>query len=106
MTVIDIVLMAPGEISTELGSRLKTRRLSLRMTQQELAQRAGLNVGTVKNLESKTGACTLDTVIRVSVALGLAAHFEPLFEQKPRSIAQMEQIAEAPRLRARRSRRP
>jgi transcriptional regulator with XRE-family HTH domain len=103
--MIDIKLMSPKEIVVELGSRLKSRRLSLRVTQEELAQRAGLNVGTIKNLEAKTGACTLDTVVRASVALGLADHFEQIFIVKPKSIAQMEQIAQAPKLRARRSRR-
>jgi transcriptional regulator with XRE-family HTH domain len=103
--MLAVIMMSPGELAAELGSRLKARRLSLRVTQEELAERAGLSVGTVKNLEAKAGASALDTVIRVSIALGLADHFEPLFVVKPRSIAQMEQLAEAPRQRARRSRR-
>jgi len=98
--------MTPREVAAQVGSRLKARRLSLRMSQAELADRAGLSVGTVKNLEAKTGACSLDTVVRASVALGLVEHFEPLFLVTPKSIAQMEQIAEAPRQRARRKRRP
>lgn len=97
--------MTPQEVVAEIGSRLKSRRLSLRMTQVDLAERAGLNVGTVKNLEAKTGTCSLETVVRASVPLGLVEHFEPLFVVKPRSIAQMQQIAEAPRRRARRKRR-
>lgn len=104
--MIDIKLMSAGEIAAEMGSRLKSRRLSLRMTQVELAERAGLNVGTVKNLEAKTGTCALDTVVRASVPLGLVEHFESLFLVKPKSIAQMEQVATAPRQRARRKRRP
>ena len=103
--MIDITLMSAQEVTAEIGSRLRSRRLSLRMTQVELAERAGLNVGTVKNLEAKTGTCTLETVVRASVALGLVEHFESLFLVRPKSIAQMEQIAEAPRQRARRRRR-
>ena len=103
--MIDIRLMSPAEISAEVGSRLRSRRLSLRMTQDELARRAGLNINTIRNLEAKTGACALDTIIRASVALGLVDNFEQLFGTKPKSIAQMEQAAEAPRLRARRGRR-
>jgi transcriptional regulator with XRE-family HTH domain len=85
-----------------MGSRLRSRRLSLRMTQDELAGRAGLNINTIRNLEAKTGACTLDTIIRASVALGLVDNFEQLFGAKPKSIAQMEQAAQAPGQRARR----
>lgn len=102
--MIDIKLMSSGEIAAELGTRLRAHRLQLRLTQQELAERAGLNVGTVKNLETKTGASTLDTVIRAVQALGLANHFEPLFVVKAMSIAQMAQAAAAPRQRARRKR--
>jgi len=102
--MIDITLMSSAELSAELGARLKRRRLSLRMTQQELAKRTGLNVGTVKNLEAKTATCTLDTLVRIAGVLGLAGEFEALFVVKAKSIAQMEQVATAPRLRARRRR--
>ena len=104
--MIDIQLMSSGEISTELGARVRRRRLSLRMTQEEVAQRAGLSVGTVKNLETRMRASTFDSVVRISLALGLADQFEHLFAAKPKSIAQMEQVACAPRQRARRSRHP
>jgi len=96
--MIDIKLMSPSEIAVELGYRLKSRRLALRMTQEELAARTDLNVGTIKNLEAKTTGSTLDS------ALGVSDQFETLFVEKPKSISQMEQVATAPRVRARRSR--
>ena len=102
---MDFMLMSSDELAAVLGARLKSRRLSLRMTQDEVARRAGLFVGTVKNLESRASASTLDSVIRITLALGMADQFEQLFATKPRSIAQMEQDAKAPRMRARRSRR-
>jgi transcriptional regulator with XRE-family HTH domain len=102
--MIAIKLMSPAEISVELGYRLKSRRLALRMTQEELAARTDLNVGTIKNLEAKTAGATLDTLIRIASALGVSDQFETLFVEKPKSISQMEQVATAPRVRARRSR--
>lgn len=100
------MLMSSAEIAAELGARLRRRRLQLRITQQELAARAGVSVGTVKNLETKSSASALDTVIRVGQALGLAEHFDPLFAIQAKSIAQMARTAEAPRKRARRKRLP
>jgi transcriptional regulator with XRE-family HTH domain len=102
--MIAIKLMSPAEISIELGYRLKSRRLALRMTQKELAARTDLNVGTIKNLEAKTAGSTLDTLIRIAGVLGVSDQFETLFLEKPKSISQMEQVATAPRVRARRSR--
>jgi transcriptional regulator with XRE-family HTH domain len=101
--MIDIQLMSAAELSAELGARLKKRRLALRITQQEVADRAALSVGTVKNLEARPSGCTLDTLIRIARVLSLAHQFETLFVVTPKSIAQMEQVATAPRMRARRS---
>lgn len=102
--MIDIKLMSPAEVSAELGSRLKSRRLALRMTQEELAARTDLNVGTIKNLEAKAAGSTLGTLIRIASVLGVSDQFETLFVVRPMSISQMEQVATAPRMRARRSR--
>jgi transcriptional regulator with XRE-family HTH domain len=102
--MISVKLMSAAEISVELGHRLKNRRLALRMTQEELAARADLNVGTIKNLEAKAAGSTLDTLIRIASALGVSDQFETLFVSRPKSISQMEQVATAPRVRARRSR--
>lgn len=99
--MINIKLMASAEISAALGTRLKGQRLTLRMTQAELAERSGLNVGTVKNLEAKTATCSLDTLIRIALVLGVVDQLAGLFVATPKSIAQMEQIATAPRTRAR-----
>lgn len=104
--MIDTKMMSSDEIATELGSRLRAHRLQLRVTQQELAARAGVNVNTVKNLESRPGASSLETMIRVAQALGLSDPFESLFMISSRSIAQMAEQAQAPRLRARRKRSP
>jgi transcriptional regulator with XRE-family HTH domain len=104
--MIDINLMTPAEVASELGQRLRRQRLALRLTQAEVAQRAGLNVGSVKNLESRAGASSLETAIRVVLVLGLIDQFETLFAVKPISIAQMEMASEAPRARARRRKRP
>lgn len=104
--MIDIILMAPAEIAAELGQRLRRRRLALRLTQAELAQRAGLNVGSVKNLESRAGASSLETLIRVVLVLGMIDQFQTLFAVQSLSIAQMEMASEAPRARVRRRKRP
>jgi hypothetical protein len=65
----------------------------------------GSRVTTIKNLEAKTARSTLDTLIRIAGVLGVSDQFETLFVEKPKSISQMEQVATAPRVRARRSRR-
>jgi transcriptional regulator with XRE-family HTH domain len=58
-----------AEQETLLGERLKALRLAQNLDQITLAQRAGMSVGTLKNLEGGAGS-TLKTLIAVLRILG------------------------------------
>lgn len=96
---MDIGFATAEEIATELGRRLKGARLAQALQQADLAQRAGVSVGTVKTLE-KTGQSTLVSLIRVAQALGLVDDLQPVFALKIHSIAEMEQAERSRRQRA------
>jgi transcriptional regulator with XRE-family HTH domain len=98
--MVDFGLATYAEVCAEIGARLRAQRLAQRLTQQELAARAGVNVGTVKNLEKKIMTASLESIVRVALVLGLADHLQPLFALQVKSIAQMEQAEHAKRLRA------
>ena len=61
--------------------------------------RAGLSIGTVKNIENK-GQSSIESVVRLGLALGLADHFQELFNLQVKSIAQMDQVEQSKRIRA------
>lgn len=104
--MLDFGFAAEQEIRMELGQRLRVQRLALRLSQAELAERAGMSASTVKLLETH-GRCTLENFIRIVMALGLADQLQPLFLLQLRSIEQMEQAEVAQRRRApRRAARP
>jgi transcriptional regulator with XRE-family HTH domain len=103
--MFDFALATTPEICAELGQRLRARRLGLGWSQAELAQRAGLSSGTVKNLERK-GQASLDSFIHVVSALGLGDDLRELFLVEMVSIAAMEKAELGNRLRAPRKRRP
>lgn len=88
-----------GEIRRELGSRLKAQRLARNLGQKELAARAGVSAGTVKNLEKK-GQSSLESLIRIVSALDLVDELATLFVLRTRSIAEMERAALGGRSRA------
>lgn len=101
-----IILASSVEIMHTLGHRLRAQRLAQGLAQRELAQMAGLSLGAVRKLEHN-GQSSLDTLIRLAQALGLAGELETLFALKRQSIAQMEQAATASqRQRAPRRRSP
>lgn len=100
---MDPALATPNEILHELGGRLRQQRLAQQLSQQELAAMAGVALGTIKKLEN-SGGSSLETVVRVVQALGLADELQPLFVLKRNSIAQMLQAAQPLRQRAPRKR--
>ncbi len=97
--MLDIGFATPEEVRRELGTRLKAQRLAQGIAQEELGARAGVSIGTVKNLENK-GQASLESLLRIAMALGLADHFQALFAMQAKSIAQMEQAETSRRFRA------
>jgi transcriptional regulator with XRE-family HTH domain len=97
--MLDFGFASEREARFELCQRLRAQRLVQGLSQAELAERAGLSVSTVKLMEAKA-QCTLENFMRVVIGLGLADELQALFVFQPKSIAQMEQAAQASRVRA------
>lgn len=92
----NISLMRPPEVVLELGARLQQHRLQLNLTQAELAQRVGISVPTVSNLENGKNT-SLETFISVVFALGLQQELQELFNKKTMTIAELEQLYAKPK---------
>jgi len=97
--MLDFGFATEQEVRLELGRRLRYQRLLKDISQEELAVRAGISSSTIKLIETK-GQSTLENFIRVLLALDLVAEMQTLFESKPVSIAMMERIQKAQRMRA------
>lgn len=87
---MDFKLATSAEILEQLGSRLREQRLLQGLAQQDLAAMAGVSRGALRNLELNSGASSLETLVRVAQALGLAGELQPLFAPQVRSIAELE----------------
>ena len=96
--MLDFTFATPTELCVEIAQRLKAQRMRLELSQPELAQRAGVALGTVSGFE-KTGKATLETSLRLVVALGLTKELESLFLQKPTSIKELEEASKPLRQR-------
>ena len=65
---MDYYIVSDSTILKELGERLRKLRLRKNITQEDLAERALLSVGTIKSLE--TGKAKLSTLVAVLRELG------------------------------------
>lgn len=96
--MLDFTFATPSELCKEIASRVKAQRMRLEFSQPELAERAGVALGTVSGFEN-TGKATLETLFRLVIALDLTKELEPLFLQKPMSIKELEEASKPMRQR-------
>ena len=75
--IIDFSVATSGQIEAALCKRLESIRLSRNMTQQLLAEEAGVSLRTIGRLEKGQGV-SLDTFIRVLTALRIQQSLESL----------------------------
>lgn len=90
----------PDDIAKELGRRLKTARMLRGISQRELATNAGLSASTISALEMK-GRGSIESLIRLAVAVGLHEDVKALFKLTVRSIAAIERSETRKRKRQR-----
>ena len=96
-TMISFNLMAPEDIATEIALRLKNRRLAQNLTQEGLARRSGVALGTLKKFE-RTGQIALVSFIRLVITLKDEAALENiLLEQKFETLDEILQSGKKPK---------
>ena len=100
MTNIDFNLISPHDVMLSVAQRAKTLRLEQNITQQELADKVGIAIGTIKRFE-KTGEIQFNHLLRVALVLGRLEELVNLFApvDVPVSLYELKDIK--PRQRAR-----
>ncbi len=78
------------EIIQILSTRLRKYRLTKNMTQKELAFAADVGFSTIQRLENGQSV-SLDSFVKIVMALGAVQELSPLFFKKMSSIADLEQ---------------
>lgn len=98
-----LFLSTPSEICAMLALRLRAVRLQRNVSQQDLAQRVGTSLSTIRRFEAQ-GQGTLDLVMRIAQALHCTQGLDALFVQEPQSIADLQMQSQgAQRQRARKA---
>jgi transcriptional regulator with XRE-family HTH domain len=75
--IIDFSIATSTQIEAALCKRLESIRLSRNITQARLAEEAGVSTRTIGRLEKGQGV-SLDTFIRIMMALGIQQSLEAL----------------------------
>jgi transcriptional regulator with XRE-family HTH domain len=72
---------SPNDIAKELAEKIKQQRKMLKFSQIQLATKSGVSLGSIKRFESKY-EISLNSLIKILIALNLEKDFENLFTQK------------------------
>lgn len=84
--------LTDDQVLLELGARFSRHRLSLNLTQADLARRAGVGLRTVQRLEAGSVGTQLSGFLRVCRTLDLLNRIEALIpESTPSPIEQLRQ---------------
>jgi transcriptional regulator with XRE-family HTH domain len=95
-------MVSPPTIMRDLAARARARRLDENLTQDGLATRAGVSLGSLKRFE-RTGEISLERLVRIAIALGASDELDRIFS--PRDPRTLDEILATPRARERGRRR-
>ena len=71
----------PNEIAKSLADKIKEHRKRLKISQDVLAQKSGVSLGSIKRFETKH-EISLQSFIKITIELDLDKDFESLFTAK------------------------
>jgi transcriptional regulator with XRE-family HTH domain len=91
-------LESPNDVSLAVADRARAARLAANLSQQGLAERAGVSLGSLKRFE-RSAAVSLDALVRIAVALRLEGGFDALF--RSHGFASLDEVIATPRKRQR-----
>ncbi|MBE6367209.1 MAG: helix-turn-helix transcriptional regulator [Lentisphaerae bacterium] len=100
MTNIDFNLKSPVDVMLSIAQRAKALRLEQNITQQELADKVGIAIGTVKRFE-KSGEIQFNHLLRIALVLGRLDEFSDIFAPADIPYSLYELKNDKPRQRAR-----
>ncbi len=87
-SILDFV-KTPREIELEIAKNARQRRKEAKLTQEELARKSGVSLGSLKRFENK-GKISMESLIKIAAALDYQEDFLNLFAQrKYRSIEEI-----------------
>lgn len=87
----------PGEAMRDVATREKQLRKARHFTQAQLAEKAGVSLGTLRRFE-QTGQISFESLVSIAFALGCQDDLEHLFS-KPAYTSIEEVLADARKAR-------
>lgn len=80
---------SPADINMQIARRMQKKRKANKLTQQQLATRSGVSLGSIKRFE-RLGEISLTSLVKIAFILDCEDDFDALFARKEyRSIQEV-----------------
>lgn len=89
--MLSINIQTPETVMGMLRDKLKSRRLSLKLTQEGLAKRSGVSLGSVKRFE-KSAEISLRSLLKLALVLECLDDFTTIAEPKQEEINSIDEL--------------
>lgn len=76
--MVSLNFLTPTDYLPQIAKNAKDKRLSLNLSQQTLASRSGVSLGTIKKFEM-TGKISLESLLKLALVLDALNTFDELF---------------------------
>lgn len=91
--MLPLELMTAPQLAQSVAQRARRSRLDRNLTQQELADRAGMSLSSLRRFE-RTGEIAFLSLVRIAMALDATEGLMALF---PERVQSLEDVLEKPR---------
>jgi transcriptional regulator with XRE-family HTH domain len=91
--MLDISIETPSSMMEKLKKRYKQKRLEFDLTQEGLATKSSVSLGSLKRFES-TGKISLESLLKLSLVLECLEDFQALVSTKVHSISSIDELLE------------
>ncbi len=89
--MLNINLSTPSSMIQTLKDKFKERRLSLDLTQEGLATKSGVSLGSLKRFES-SGQIALESLLKLALVLECLDDFHSIADQKELQVNSIDEL--------------
>jgi transcriptional regulator with XRE-family HTH domain len=98
--MLPLTLMTAPQLAQQVAARVRAGRLHRAWTQQELADRSGMSLSSLRRFE-RTGEIAFLSLVRIAIALDAVDGLGEIFPDRPGSLDEL--LSPPTRKRGRRS---
>ncbi|MDQ1267928.1 MAG: hypothetical protein QG560_571 [Campylobacterota bacterium] len=89
--MLSININTPQSVMQQLAENFKQKRLSLNLTQEGLASKSGVSLGSLKRFENSS-QISLESLLKLSVVLGCLDDFMDIAKTKENSFGSLDEL--------------